>query len=328
MQQVLAHPPKSIIQDVIQEGSLAVIAGESGTGKTWLIMDMAVAIASGQPWLGKAVTRSRVGFFDEEMGEWGWYSRLQMIERGRLLQDDRSWDVLVNHFSGIDLLLPDGQNELEYHITSNGLNVAFIDSLSGIHLGNENDTQNMTVVMNSLLRISKRTNCAIVTLHHVKKSDGDYRGSGLIRNKVDNLFMLEEQSNKSVKLWSKKMRYAEDVRLYGRHVWDKYNGDYLLRPLRVEEEEAIAEPPPTKFSQAKEAIESALSHGDKGATHTELKNYIAMHTSVSTATATKAIGIMLENGELKRDDKGVYTLGDGEVSYGKPSKWKIITPKK
>ena len=303
MQSVLSNPPEPLIESVLDKGTLSVIAGESGSGKTWLIMDMGVAIASGQDWLDKKSIKSTVGYIDEEMGEWGWYSRLDMIQHGRHLQDNHDWDINVLFFSEIDLMTATGESQLKYHITSNSLDVLFIDSLSGMHLGNENDTANMTIVMNSLLRTAKTTGCAIVVLHHTKKSDGDYRGSSLIRNKTDNLYMFELKTKPDVELWTNKRRYGADFTLQAKHVWDR--GSYSMLP--TEKRMGATEPIPTKKSLAINVIRDIAHNTTEPLTNTDLLTAVAReHPDVSEATAQKAIKKMIEQRELFKDKDNHY----------------------
>lgn len=313
MDDVLRNPPKVIVDGVIFKGGLTVMAGHSGTGKTWVVMDLAMAIASGQNWLGRKVEKSRVGYIDEEMGDWGWYSRLDMIQRGRLLHYDKSWDILINHFMGIDLRTPEGGAELTYHITSNGLEILFIDSLSGIHQGDENNTKDMTVVMNTLLRISKETGCAIFVLHHVKKSDGDYRGSGLIENKADNLFKMTKDDD-DIKIKSEKLRYAKSLKLAATHNWSA--DEYRLKEVD-NAETAQNKKEATKYDWATKSIRLTLSKEGAKSKYGELVKIVsAMNDGsgepIGTPTAKSSINGMITQKEIVRDKEGFYTLAKSD----------------
>lgn len=73
-------PPQWLVQDFLYQGSLVVLAGDPGVGKSVLGYTAAIAISAGLPLLGLLTTPSRVLYFDEENSEpdatryfrWAW----------------------------------------------------------------------------------------------------------------------------------------------------------------------------------------------------------------------------------------------------------------
>src|SRR5258707_1288956 len=61
-------PEKYLIEGLIHERCLALIAGDSGLGKSPLSYQMAICVAAGVPFLGHAVRKSRVLYMDFENG--------------------------------------------------------------------------------------------------------------------------------------------------------------------------------------------------------------------------------------------------------------------
>ena len=54
LKEVLALPPPDwLISDVLTVGSQGVPFGPSGSGKSFVAQDMALSIATGQPWRGR-----------------------------------------------------------------------------------------------------------------------------------------------------------------------------------------------------------------------------------------------------------------------------------
>lgn len=58
-----------LIDGVLQQDSTALVFGEPGTFKSFMAMDMAVAIASGQPWQGRQTERAIVIYLAAEGGD-------------------------------------------------------------------------------------------------------------------------------------------------------------------------------------------------------------------------------------------------------------------
>lgn len=65
----LPEEPEWLIHRLLAEGYLTLLAGMPGVGKSYLSYSMALSIASGAPFLGKAVRQGPVLYFDEENGE-------------------------------------------------------------------------------------------------------------------------------------------------------------------------------------------------------------------------------------------------------------------
>jgi len=271
-QDALKNPPKYVIDNMFSFGELVVIAGESGTGKTWLTLLMAATIASGQAWLERKTEKAKVGYIDNESGEYIWHKRLVMVENGYempnnnyRLASDKSWNVHSTHFADINML--EDPNIIHEIISENDLDVLFIDALSAIHAGDENSTKDMTIVMNGLLKAARENNCAIVVIHHHAKNGG-YRGSSLILNKCDSLYALTATDNQNVTLKSKKARNSAPVNIAAFHSWKTEPDEYKLIETEIPKP---AEKAKSKAELARIAIVEFLEKNPRSR-HSEIIN--------------------------------------------------------
>lgn len=57
---VRGKPPRWLVRDVLPQAELAVLYGASGSGKSFVALDLAAAIARGEPWRGLRVARGPV----------------------------------------------------------------------------------------------------------------------------------------------------------------------------------------------------------------------------------------------------------------------------
>ena len=72
--------PEWIVKDMLPRGTMVVLAGEAGAGKSFLSYSLAYAAALGVPFLGLPTAPTKVLYFDEENGEpdflqynqWAW----------------------------------------------------------------------------------------------------------------------------------------------------------------------------------------------------------------------------------------------------------------
>jgi len=56
--ELVSSPPEWIIKDILPTESLSVLFGESGTGKSFLALDLCLSIARGSEWHGHHVDRA------------------------------------------------------------------------------------------------------------------------------------------------------------------------------------------------------------------------------------------------------------------------------
>ena len=78
----LPPQPPFLIDGVLPERALTMVYGASGSGKTFIALDMAHAIATGRPWLGRSVKIGRALYVAAE-GAAGFPGRAQAWHRAR-----------------------------------------------------------------------------------------------------------------------------------------------------------------------------------------------------------------------------------------------------
>ena len=73
-----------LVTDLIANQDRVVVYGEFGSLKSWLLLDLALAITSGQPWLGQFTVPQpkKVLYVDEEMNERTLRRRVKQLGAG------------------------------------------------------------------------------------------------------------------------------------------------------------------------------------------------------------------------------------------------------
>lgn len=169
-----------IVKGVLPRGELVVAYGESGAGKTFAVLDLALAVARGAPWRGCRVRRGRVVYVAAE-GSGGLRKRLTAYARHHQV-DLAAVDLLVVP-AAPNLLLKDDALGLSRAIAALGpASVIVIDTLAQTTPGgNENAAEDMGKALAHCKGLHRATGATIVLVHHSGKdtSKGARGWSGL-----------------------------------------------------------------------------------------------------------------------------------------------------
>lgn len=182
-------PPDELVEGVLTAGDGSVLYGDSNSGKTFFVIDMAAAVARGARWMGRNTEPGLVLYLAAES---------PASVRGRLQAYQRHHGVRVPNFaivqSPIDLF--DGDADTEAVITvvrqlerQRGQKVRMIvgDTLARLSAGaNENAGQDMGLVVRRFDRIRSACNAHFLLIHHSGKAAANgARGWSGIRAAVD-----------------------------------------------------------------------------------------------------------------------------------------------
>lgn len=181
-------------------GLPVLFAGYGYSGKTISAQSILVSVASGRPvWGLWSVEAGAVGHLDWEQGKRTTVSRYQRLARdmGADLGDlMRRGMFRVSVFPGLRINQKDAEDILVRFCT--GLKVCLLDSLTAALTGIDENSAAVGEFLYMLGRVSERTGCVIVLVHHSRKpqegDDGDprraIRGSTAIYNGCSGVFVL------------------------------------------------------------------------------------------------------------------------------------------
>ena len=78
----LVKPPELVL-GVLHQGSKLVLGGGSKSFKTWTLLDLALSVSHGQPWLGFETTPGRVLYLNFEIQSWSWQRRVVAVAKAK-----------------------------------------------------------------------------------------------------------------------------------------------------------------------------------------------------------------------------------------------------
>lgn len=161
--------PGWIIKGVLPRAELAVVYGESGSGKSFAVLDMVAAVARGIPWRGHKVTKGRVVYICAE-GAGGFRKRvIAYAARQGISLVDIELFVIPN---APNLLLKEEALELTKAIVAavGKADIVVIDTLAQTTPGgNENAGEDMGKALSHCKGIHRGTKALVLLVHHSGK---------------------------------------------------------------------------------------------------------------------------------------------------------------
>ena len=208
MAEVIAMPPTPwLIKDFVPEGSMAMIYGPPGSGKTFLALDMALHIAHGIEWHDKPTIQGSVMYIAGE-GVGGLRKRLQAWHINKNLEPTAPLHIIPVAVGLLD------EKEIDnliatIQILATDIKMVVFDTVARCMTGDENSAQDMGMAIKALDRIKQKFNCCVVPIHHSGKDrDRGARGSTAMIGAVDVSLRVERQ-DKQLSLTSEKQKDAE-----------------------------------------------------------------------------------------------------------------------
>ena len=162
-----------IVKGILHPGDFACVYGESYTGKSHLALDMAVSIATGQPWRGQRVRQCSVLYVAME-GRRGFENRVA----ARRQQLPGQHVPLAVWMTTLDFSNPTTTGQL-IHIVQQLASVApkiglivFDTMARAIGVNDENSSNGMGAIISASARIQEETGACTLWVHHVGKDFG------------------------------------------------------------------------------------------------------------------------------------------------------------
>jgi len=170
--------PPLLVDGILHQGCRMLLAGPSKTNKTWALLDMALSVASGEPWWGRKTTNARVLYVNFELEEWSMQLRLQALISARPELAPGLDNLQLNNLRGYATDLALLRPSLENTIAGGDYGLIIIDPAYKL-LGDrdENSNTDITSFMNEFERLSAQTKAAVVIAHHFAKGNASVKSA-------------------------------------------------------------------------------------------------------------------------------------------------------
>ena len=221
MSALLAHQPElpeELIRGILRCGHKMLISGSSKAGKSFLLMELAIAIAEGRKWLGFPCKKGRVLYVNLEIDRASCINRFAKIYEALHIQKPNAANIVLWNLRGkavpLDKLVP----KLVRRVRDQHFDTIIIDPIYKVITGDENKASDMALFCNQFDKICAETGCAAIYCHHHSKGDQGNKdakdrasGSGVFARDPDaQLDMIELQLDGD-------MKYEAEA--FGRTAW-------------------------------------------------------------------------------------------------------------
>lgn len=338
------YPP--LVKGLIFQGDKGMIFGESGSGKSFLAVDMGLSIARGVPFLGLKVATGAVLYQAGEGGR-GLVKRLRAYRQEHRVSDRSPFELLPEK---VNLFAADGDTDAfieecrawqaYYAALGIPLLLIVIDTFSAASTGaNENASEDMGRMLDAGDRLNHETGAAVVWVHHKNAAGLRERGHGSFRANIETAIEIRKDlETKARTLHLSKLKDGEDSLTLGFElqsvtIGTDDDGDPItscvVRPAQVGmERTSTRRLPPGQFKFLK-ILDDAIVH--RGAIvppgpHTDGSTYgVNWHDFREMYVAIGGLGRSPEaiRQALKLDGDKLFNAG----MIGKHDPWVWITEK-
>ncbi len=278
-----------LVDELIAKGQLVMLAGRPKSGKSWLVMQLAMCVDSGEPFLARTTRRAKVLYIALEDGE------RRVYQRARLLKwQPQATAVLfdIAKFDGGQGTPGPGLSQIRQATADYDLIIidTLIATLSGA--ANENDNVQMGMIINELARIAHENEVAIVLVHHTGKGMSDdvfntLRGASALRGGYDVGLLLERKNGEREAVLHAESRDVDVGNMTLRQLVNGAGWEYVGDAVEMKQIRA-----------GKATLEAMLELGATGNGLTAKE--IAQHRGVSEAAVYKHLKRLLEDGYVDK----------------------------
>lgn len=297
-----------LVEDLWGDQAVGIVGGEPKCCKSFLALDLAVAVASGAPCVRRfAVPRTgRVLLFAAEDALHVVRQRLAGIARaaGRALAD---LDIQVITAPTVRLDIERDRDALAQTVAKLRPRLLVLDPFVRLHRVDENLSGEVAPLLAYLRELQRRYHLAVVLVHHARKGGAKMRAGQALRGSSEfhawgdsNLYLRRHSDQLTLSVEHRAAAPISTVQL----LLDTTDGAVALRTLDhgARAGEAAVAAPAVELSLEQRLIEH-LTAAPSPLTATALRKLC----QVRNATLQAALAVLVENGRVLKDRAG-YAL--------------------
>jgi len=195
-------PPPELVAGILQLGSKLVLGGGSKSYKTWVLLDLAISVATGADWIGRATARGKVLFVNFEIQPHAWQRRIKdvaHVKEVEIIPDMIHLWNLRGHAADFKKLIP----KIIERCRAENFALIILDPIYKLYGGtDENAAGDVAALLNSLESLATETGAAIAFGAHFAKGNAAGKeaidrisGSGVFARDPDSLLIFTKHED-------------------------------------------------------------------------------------------------------------------------------------
>jgi len=178
--------PPALIEEVLPGGSLGLLAGQHKIGKTILLTQIAMAVATGEPFLWWKTHPTNVLYLNYEVAEWSFQKRVhraamgflghegsaigEEAERVKDLRQRLGQRMYVNSLPSWRINRPGDLRRIREDVIEHDVGLVVIDPIRAAYTGNRNSDEEVDKLIQGLIEdVIQPTQASILLGHHMRK---------------------------------------------------------------------------------------------------------------------------------------------------------------
>jgi len=198
---------KPIIHGLLREGETMNVIAPAKTGKSWLVIDLAISVCTGMPWLGMPCEPGNVLILDNELHGETSANRIPKVAEARNVRLSLLYDrIFIDNLRGrlMDIL---SLNKYFEQFKPEQFKVIILDAFYRfLPAGtDENDNGAMASIYNRIDHYADLLKCSFVLIHHTSKGNQSMKsitdvgaGAGTQARATDSHFVLRHHEEPGV----------------------------------------------------------------------------------------------------------------------------------
>jgi len=327
-------PPKWVIRDLFEQESFGMIHGQSGSGKSFITIDIAMHLACGRSnWHGSAVQKTGTVIYLAGEGHYGMRRRLAAWIK-EYDHDLHATDIHVSK-TGCDLDQPEGFELTVRAIEALSVSpvLIIVDTLHRFLSGDENSARDARAMIAACDKLRSKFECALLLVHHTgvnAEAQHRARGSSAWKGAIDFEYSVDSRKD-VITLTSRKVKDGPEPK--PRHFefktvelddWSDEDGKPSSSVILVQSEESGAPRLDEKTYHFKSLIRNfwdasgqEVREGVPFIERLALKEYLINEGAMSDRTVTNHLTPSRHNGLVK-------TLTDNAIIEQCDGGWLIV----
>lgn len=190
-------PP--LIDGILRQGHKMLIAGPPKAGKSFALIELAISIAEGVPWLGFGCAKGKVMYVNLELDKASCFHRFIDVYKALGIQPENVGSIDIWNLRGMSVPMDKLAPVLIRRAAQKGFAAVIIDPIYKVLTGDENSAEQMARFCNQFDKVCSELRCSVIYCHHHskgaqggKKSMDRASGSGVFSRDPDALLDFTE----------------------------------------------------------------------------------------------------------------------------------------